>query len=533
MKFEIFDSQKNDYLIVGYRSDSQPDLFVFAKISFAYGTSEAPLDYGYGDNETHTSEKVDVYLPESIEFEYATYEDGDIAKLTDEQNNLLEEEANNIFNKYFSGYEYDDLRYDINTALKKSYSKGGVVLSKFFANTNRFFPYNGNFLYPPRIESRLQPISLDKFDNGNYIGQPKLNGSSTSVTISEKSVVAKERHNKFFAIPPKFDFQSLHRGNGFMCITGEFMNKSKKDQDGKPLKVFCIWDIVAYDGKILIGSTIEERMNLLNKLYPTKSEIKTKNGVPYLLETGIPDIYKVNNFYGRFSELFNDLTSVDMVEGFVLKRKNGKLEMMTREENNTGWSVKVRKPTSNYKFDDGGAIKKYEDLSKKTTMVINENDSVVNERIDEVELNIKRKGVDIKSPKKIEDAPDAVNIFKELWDSGKLNVYEELNVLLLNNNNEVIGYYQHTKGGVNQTLVDIELICAMAIKALAKGVIVAHNHPSGNLMPSTADKAFTSRLKEALKLFEITLLDSIIITKDSYFSFQNKNLMERGGNVGI
>jgi len=166
-------------------------------------------------------------------------------------------------------------------------------------------------------------------------------------------------------------------------------------------------------------------------------------------------------------------------------------------------------------------------------MVINENDSVVNERIDEVELNIKRKGVDIKSPKKIEDAPDAVNIFKELWDSGKLNVYEELNVLLLNNNNEVIGYYQHTKGGVNQTLVDIELICAMAIKALAKGVIVAHNHPSGNLMPSTADKAFTSRLKEALKLFEITLLDSIIITKDSYFSFQNKNLMERGGNVGI
>lgn len=216
-------------------------------------------------------------------------------------------------------------------------------------NTEKFIKYNGQFLYPPRAEHKLQPSSIERFDDGKYVGQPKLNGSCTSVTISADKFVVKERHNKFFAIPPKFDFQPLHRGKGFMCLVGEYMNKSKKDENKQPFRGFCIWDIVAYDNNILIGSTIEERIDLINKLYPSKGAISTQ-GVDLLYKTEVPLIYKVANYYSDFSDIYKVISKVDMIEGFVLKRKSGKLEMMTREQNNTGWQVKVRKPTANYTF---------------------------------------------------------------------------------------------------------------------------------------------------------------------------------------
>jgi hypothetical protein len=69
-----------------------------------------------------------------------------------------------------------------------------------------------------------------------------------------------------------------------------------------------------------------------------------------LYKTEVENIYKVNNFFGNFTDIYKELIAVDMVEGFVLKRKNGRLEMLTREQNNTGWAVKVRKPTANYLF---------------------------------------------------------------------------------------------------------------------------------------------------------------------------------------
>lgn len=232
---------------------------------------------------------------------------------------------------------------------KSEYAEGGLVLSKFFSNPKRFVDYSGKFLYPPRIKNKVHPDSIEMFDDGEYVAQPKLNGSNTSVFISKKEFVAKERHNKFFANPPKFDFQSLYRGNGNMCITGEFMNKSKKDHNNKSLVGFCIWDILAYDGKLLIGSNIEERIALLEKLYPAQEEIKFQ-GLTYMLKTDVENIYRVNNFYGKFDKLYKTLSKIDMVEGLVLKQKNAKLQMMIGEENNSSWSVKVRKPTLNYSF---------------------------------------------------------------------------------------------------------------------------------------------------------------------------------------
>jgi hypothetical protein len=224
-----------------------------------------------------------------------------------------------------------------------------------FANPEKFLPYGGQFLYPPRIKSRFPPSSVTRLDTNEYIGQPKLNGSNTSVAISAEKEIAKERHNTFFAVPPKFDFKSMHRGEGWMSFAGEYMNKSKKDANGNPFKGFCIWDIMAFENEILIGSTPQERINLIDMLYPSREPAVVIDGIVILYATDFPGIYKVNNFYTNFTEIYQKIIQVDMVEGFVMKRKNGKLEHMTREDNNVGWSVKVRKPTANYRFRSGGA----------------------------------------------------------------------------------------------------------------------------------------------------------------------------------
>jgi len=83
----------------------------------------------------------------------------------------------------------------------------------------------------------------------------------------------------------------------------------------------------------------------------------------------------------------------------------------------------------------------------------------------------------------------------------------------------LLGIYPLSKGGVSGTMVDVKLLLASAIKANTSSIIVAHNHPSGNLKPSENDLRLTRRIKEGAKLLDITLLDHVIVTKDTYYSF--------------
>jgi DNA repair protein RadC len=73
--------------------------------------------------------------------------------------------------------------------------------------------------------------------------------------------------------------------------------------------------------------------------------------------------------------------------------------------------------------------------------------------------------------------------------------------------------------------MDIQMISGMAVKSLSKGVIIAHNHPSGNIQPSEADKKITEQMKQALQLFNIKLLDSLILTENNYLSFANMGIL--------
>ncbi len=100
-----------------------------------------------------------------------------------------------------------------------------------------------------------------------------------------------------------------------------------------------------------------------------------------------------------------------------------------------------------------------------------------------------------------------------------IEVQEHFIALYINQANKIIGFYHHSTGTINATMVDVEIVAAVALKTLAKSVIISHNHPSGNLQPSEADRILTRRIKEALKLFDVNLIDHIIVTRNGYFSF--------------
>ena len=120
---------------------------------------------------------------------------------------------------------------------------------------------------------------------------------------------------------------------------------------------------------------------------------------------------------------------------------------------------------------------------------------------------------------KIKDSNSTYELLLSCWNKNTIELQEEFKVLLLNRNNQVLGIYSLSKGGVSGTIVDSKLLFSVALKANASGIILSHNHPSGNIKPSEADKAITNKIKKASKLLDIELLDHLVITKDNYYSF--------------
>lgn len=125
---------------------------------------------------------------------------------------------------------------------------------------------------------------------------------------------------------------------------------------------------------------------------------------------------------------------------------------------------------------------------------------------------------------KISDSRDGFKYIKQFYGDD-INIYESFFILLLNRVNNTIGYVKISQGGIVGTIVDIQLIAKYAIESLSKGVILAHNHPSGNLKPSPEDKLTTEKIAKALKLFEIPVLDHLIISEDAFYSFADEGIM--------
>src|SRR5882672_10144706 len=116
---------------------------------------------------------------------------------------------------------------------------------------------------------------------------------------------------------------------------------------------------------------------------------------------------------------------------------------------------------------------------------------------------------------KINGSKDAYNVLLENWDDSKIEFVEQFKVLLLNRANKVLGVFEVSSGSCTGTIADPKLIFVAAIKANATGIIMAHNHPSGNLHHSQSDIDLTKKMRDGGKLLEIQVLDHIILTKES------------------
>jgi len=130
-----------------------------------------------------------------------------------------------------------------------------------------------------------------------------------------------------------------------------------------------------------------------------------------------------------------------------------------------------------------------------------------------------------KEKEKVSNSKESYEVLLNSWNENIIELQEEFKVLLLNRSNQVLGVYPMSKGGVSGTIVDAKLVFSVALKCNASSIIVAHNHPSGNLSPSEADKKLTQKLKKASEYLDIKLLDHIIITKEDFFSFSDNELL--------
>lgn len=139
-----------------------------------------------------------------------------------------------------------------------------------------------------------------------------------------------------------------------------------------------------------------------------------------------------------------------------------------------------------------------------------------------MELGRRRRSQEALEKKKISSSSSVFELMQP--EIGELP-HEEFWIIYLNNSNRVIEKFPLSKGGITGTLVDVRLALKKALELGATALILTHNHPSGNLNPSASDKQLTQKLKTAGESLDIKVLDHIIVTEKSYFSFADEGLL--------
>lgn len=119
---------------------------------------------------------------------------------------------------------------------------------------------------------------------------------------------------------------------------------------------------------------------------------------------------------------------------------------------------------------------------------------------------------------------DSYRPFKEIIGSD-IDVCEVFAVVFLNQRSKSIGWMKLSTGGINSSIVDMRLLMSAALNCLATRMIVCHNHPSGEMKPSSEDLSITKKIEEACKIMNIQLLDHLIISENEYYSFADEGLL--------
>jgi DNA repair protein RadC len=139
-----------------------------------------------------------------------------------------------------------------------------------------------------------------------------------------------------------------------------------------------------------------------------------------------------------------------------------------------------------------------------------------------LELGRRRKLAEIPDVVQIKCSKDVADIFQPILSD---LLHEEFWILYLNRSNRVISRMKLSQGGISGTVTDVRMVMKKAIETLASGIVVCHNHPSGNLNPSESDSRITQKIKEAGNLLDIQLLDHLIISDKDYYSFADNGLI--------
>ena len=213
------------------------------------------------------------------------------------------------------------------------------------------------------------------------------------------------------------------------------------------------------------------------------------------------------------------------------KRYYSKLANMKNKMSSGGEITYPKKmyPTADVIFENGNMI----DSKNEATVINNRKMTQVPKITLHREYNDNIQGnMQVRSP---QDANDA---FRYIFSPSEMAVREFAYILYLDRGNKIVAWESHSMGGVDASVIDVELICTSAVLIAAKGVILAHNHPSGNRQPSDADLKISVRLKKALNILSVSLLDSVILLPNgSYVSLENEGLIDAdlkyddGGNI--
>lgn len=126
--------------------------------------------------------------------------------------------------------------------------------------------------------------------------------------------------------------------------------------------------------------------------------------------------------------------------------------------------------------------------------------------------------------KKIGCSADGYEVAKQFYNED-IDIYESFFIIMLNRANKTIAYANISTGGLFATIVDPVVVAKYAIDCLALNVILVHNHPTGDSNPSKADEDLTKRIKNCLELFSIKVLDHLILTENSYYSFADEGIL--------
>lgn len=162
-------------------------------------------------------------------------------------------------------------------------------------------------------------------------------------------------------------------------------------------------------------------------------------------------------------------------------------------------------------------------MGTKSTEKIKLNHFETSPELAEIKVSYKSKQ---KSKIKITNSMDVFNVLFPLFDRDTIEYQEQFFLLLLNRANRVMGWIKISTGGTTGTVVDPKIVFALALQTNACGIILSHNHPSGNLQPSDSDIALTNKITNAGKFLDITLLDHLIISPDEkFYSFADAGNM--------